>query len=78
MLLFNFFEDSNVELSQWRLVLSATDTDQTQIMAVPRFDEIRHAGVCAEVRLQGTFCIPQSPHMHHLVEVSLCCDYKST
>jgi hypothetical protein len=66
-----------VELSQWRLVLRNIDTDQRQAMAVPRFDETRHAGVCAEVCHQITICA-KSPHVHCSVEVPLCCDYKST
>lgn len=50
MLLYKFFEDSPVDLSQWRLVLNLLADQSEQVMAAPRFDEIRHAGVCSEVR----------------------------
>ncbi|KAG5646925.1 hypothetical protein DXG03_002001 [Asterophora parasitica] len=47
VLLFNFFEDSTVDLSQWRLLLSALDIPVTTV-GTPQFDTTRHAGVCAE------------------------------
>ncbi|KAF8060885.1 hypothetical protein FPV67DRAFT_312197 [Lyophyllum atratum] len=50
VLLFNFFEDSTVDLSQWRLLLGAIDDNPTAVIAAPRFDRIRHAGVCAELK----------------------------
>ncbi|KAF5377280.1 hypothetical protein D9615_006447 [Tricholomella constricta] len=50
VLLFNFFEDSTLELSQWRLLLSASDDITTTAVAAPHFDTTRHAGVCAELK----------------------------
>ncbi|KAF4623894.1 hypothetical protein D9613_001576 [Agrocybe pediades] len=48
VLLYKFFEDSTVELSQWRLVLNRlSDHGGTP---APRFDEVRHAGVCSELK----------------------------
>lgn len=54
VLLFNFFQDSIVELSQWRLLLSVTNPDEPTdgripVVAAPQFDRIRHASICAEV-----------------------------
>ncbi|KIM48469.1 hypothetical protein M413DRAFT_440213 [Hebeloma cylindrosporum] len=50
VLLYKFFEDSSVDLSQWRLVLNLLSDQSGQEMAAPRFDEIRHAGVCSELK----------------------------
>ncbi|GLB36677.1 putative uvrD-like helicase C-terminal domain [Lyophyllum shimeji] len=50
VLLFNFFEDSTVELSQWRLLLNVLDDNSINGVAAPRFDETRHAGICAELK----------------------------
>ena len=49
VLLFNFFHDSSVESSQWRVVLNAMDSEHRQEVPAPRFDENLHAGVCSEV-----------------------------
>jgi len=46
----DFFRDSSVELSQWRVILNALDDDE---LHVPIFDHARHAGVCAEVTVHG-------------------------
>ena len=51
VLLYKFFEDSKVELGQWRLVLNLVDHAHSRGLAAPRFDEERHAGVCSEVRI---------------------------
>lgn len=48
VLLFNFFEDSSAELSQWRVVLNALDEHERNCPA-PVFDKARHAGICLEV-----------------------------
>ncbi|KAF8895020.1 hypothetical protein CPB84DRAFT_1782432 [Gymnopilus junonius] len=48
VLLYKFFEDSTVELSQWRVVLNLLLDGIGQ--AAPQFDEIRHAGVCSELK----------------------------
>ncbi|KAI6143839.1 P-loop containing nucleoside triphosphate hydrolase protein [Pisolithus thermaeus] len=57
VLLYNFFEDSNVGLSHWRLVLTAIDgvvegRNKSQVRA-PCFerDENRYAGLCGELKL---------------------------
>ncbi|KAI5985929.1 hypothetical protein EDC04DRAFT_2615239 [Pisolithus marmoratus] len=54
VLLYNFFEDSNMDLSRWRLVLAIIDGvveghNRSQLRA-PCFerDEIRYAGICTE------------------------------
>ncbi|KAJ7630373.1 hypothetical protein FB45DRAFT_915319 [Roridomyces roridus] len=49
VLLYNFFEDSTVGESQWRVVLNALDKKQSNVPA-PLFDELRHAGVCVELK----------------------------
>ncbi|RDB28998.1 TPR and ankyrin repeat-containing protein 1 [Hypsizygus marmoreus] len=50
VLLFNFFEDSTVDLSQWRIILSAIGSAADLTIAAPLFNETRHAGVCAELK----------------------------
>ncbi|KNZ80017.1 TPR and ankyrin repeat-containing protein 1 [Termitomyces sp. J132] len=54
VLLFNFFEDSSVDSSQWRLLLTATNsveiTEGSIPVAAPQFDRIRHASICAELK----------------------------
>ncbi|KAG1799293.1 uncharacterized protein HD556DRAFT_1287696 [Suillus plorans] len=47
VLLYNFFEDSAVDLLRWRIVLSGVDGQGY----APNFDEARHAGVCSELKL---------------------------
>ncbi|TFK38653.1 hypothetical protein BDQ12DRAFT_630422 [Crucibulum laeve] len=46
VLLYNFFEDSPFELSQWRVVLNAVDEYDN----APRFEESRHGGICSELK----------------------------
>ncbi|KAH8984683.1 hypothetical protein EDB92DRAFT_2117026 [Lactarius akahatsu] len=50
VLLYNFFEDSTVDVSQWRVVLNAVDRAQREKIPAPTFDESRHAGVCSELK----------------------------
>ncbi|KAI0757675.1 hypothetical protein C8Q80DRAFT_1134839, partial [Daedaleopsis nitida] len=50
VLLYNFFEDSTVDLSHWRVVLNAMPQDQRTNHPAPRFDEARHSGVCRELK----------------------------
>ena len=40
-----------MELAQWRVVLNSLERKQALVPDVlaPRFDEVRHAGVCSEV-----------------------------
>ncbi|KAI0321916.1 hypothetical protein OF83DRAFT_135754 [Amylostereum chailletii] len=50
VLLFNFFEDSTVDVSQWRVVLNVLGRMDRDGIAAPSFDEARHAGVCTELK----------------------------
>lgn len=50
VLLYNFFEDSTVDVSQWRVVLNAIDRARREKIPAPTFDENRHAGVCSELK----------------------------
>ncbi|KAI6137065.1 hypothetical protein F5141DRAFT_66436 [Pisolithus sp. B1] len=56
VLLYNFFEDSNVDLSRWRLVLAAIDDavegHNLRRQQAPCFerDTSRYAGVCSELK----------------------------
>lgn len=65
VLLYNFFESSPASYQQWRLVLNTLqpqDTFCTWVVGnVPRFDDIKHATICQEVRrefvaLSGMVC----------------------
>ncbi|KAG2085197.1 uncharacterized protein F5147DRAFT_794237 [Suillus discolor] len=49
VLLYNFFEDSAVDLSRWRVVLNGVDGERY----APNFDrdEARYAGVCSELKI---------------------------
>lgn len=40
-----------MDLTQWRVVLNSSEGghDIVQDVPAPRFDEVRHAGVCSEV-----------------------------
>ena len=40
-----------MDLTQWRVVLNSSDggLEFVQDVPAPRFDEVRHAGVCSEV-----------------------------
>ncbi|KAI0258666.1 hypothetical protein BC834DRAFT_835038 [Gloeopeniophorella convolvens] len=50
VLLYNFFEDSAVDVSQWRVILNAVEKAQRAKIPAPTFDESRHAGVCSELK----------------------------
>ncbi|KAI0327262.1 hypothetical protein GY45DRAFT_1428013 [Cubamyces sp. BRFM 1775] len=50
VLLFNFFEDSTADASQWRVVLNAVPPEQRSKLSAPRFDEARHSGICRELK----------------------------
>ncbi|KAI6167428.1 P-loop containing nucleoside triphosphate hydrolase protein [Pisolithus thermaeus] len=57
VLLYNFFEDSSVDLSRWRVVLAATrgmvgghNRSELQVPAFER-DENRYAGICSELKV---------------------------
>ena len=49
-MLFNFFEDSTVDVSAWRVVLNALNVDQREGEPAPDFNETKHAGVCSELK----------------------------
>lgn len=49
VLLYDFFTDSNVALSEWRVVLNAVEVEKRESLPAPRFDESRHALLCSEV-----------------------------
>lgn len=40
-----------MDLTQWRVVLNSSEGEHefVQDVPAPRFDEVRHAGVCSEV-----------------------------
>jgi hypothetical protein len=48
VLLYNFFQDSAMDVSQWRVVLNALGPGRSAMKA-PCFNEIHHAGLCTEV-----------------------------
>ncbi|KAL4254519.1 hypothetical protein ABKN59_003247 [Abortiporus biennis] len=48
VLLYNFFEDSTVDLSQWRVILNSIPPIKG--LRCPSFDEVRHSGVCRELK----------------------------
>ncbi|KAL5535095.1 hypothetical protein ACEPAF_3188 [Sanghuangporus sanghuang] len=50
VLLYNFFEDSSCVASQWRVILNFLAIDEESSIAVPRFDDLRHAGICTELK----------------------------
>ncbi|KAF9524672.1 hypothetical protein CPB83DRAFT_909779 [Crepidotus variabilis] len=53
VLLYKFFEDSTVDLSQWRVVLNLLEKASQAVVSglpAPAFDEIKHAGVCSELK----------------------------
>ncbi|KAF8261742.1 hypothetical protein EI94DRAFT_1745299 [Lactarius quietus] len=50
VLLYNFFEDSTVDVSHWRVVLNAIERARREKIPAPNFDENRHAGVCSELK----------------------------
>ncbi|KAF9014907.1 hypothetical protein BDQ17DRAFT_1418043 [Cyathus striatus] len=50
VLLYKFFEDSTVDLSQWRVVLNLLENSGAHNLSTPRFNEVRHAGVCSELK----------------------------
>ncbi|KAF8222237.1 hypothetical protein L208DRAFT_1381918 [Tricholoma matsutake] len=50
VLLYKFFEDSTVDLSQWRVVLNLLGDESNLNIPAPCFEESRHAGVCSELK----------------------------
>jgi superfamily I DNA/RNA helicase len=47
--LYNFFEDSPFDASRWRLVLNLSE-QSSGVTPAPGFDDVRHAGICTEVK----------------------------
>jgi hypothetical protein len=60
VLLYKFFDDSNSDHSQWRIVLNMLNEDDGVVVTAPTFDNSRHAGVCTEVSEQMVFSDPIS------------------
>ncbi|KZV61209.1 hypothetical protein PENSPDRAFT_693623 [Peniophora sp. CONT] len=50
VMLFNFFEDSTVDVSAWRVVLNALNAQQREGEPAPDFNDTKHAGVCSELK----------------------------
>lgn len=75
VLLYNFFQDSTVDVSQWRLVLNTQHGRQGNTLSTPRFNELHHAGVCSEVR--SHHITPEMSSHTSLVEVPICSNHKS-
>ncbi|EKM60418.1 uncharacterized protein PHACADRAFT_189549 [Phanerochaete carnosa HHB-10118-sp] len=51
VVLYNFFADSTVGASQWRLVLAELSDSEGLTVKSPVFDEIKHHGLCRESSL---------------------------
>jgi len=49
VLLYNFFGDSAIK-NEWRVVLNGIDPKERDGVAVPAFSELRHVGVCSELK----------------------------
>ncbi|KAK0232752.1 hypothetical protein IW262DRAFT_1259998, partial [Armillaria fumosa] len=50
VLLYNFFADSPAEPAQWRVVLNAIEESKQDFRPPPRFDHVRHASICNELK----------------------------
>jgi len=74
VLLYNFFEDSVVDLSRWRIVLNGVEGE----VHAPNFDrdEARYAGVCSEVGIP-LFRRRTDSILSLSVEASLCGNHQS-
>jgi hypothetical protein len=49
VLLYHFFQDSTVDLAQWRVVLNALEPAQQSKIRAPSFNKRHYAGLCNEV-----------------------------
>lgn len=49
VLLYNFFQDSLVS-TEWRVILNEVEDRKRAGFSVPTFDELRHLGVCSELK----------------------------
>ncbi|KAJ7294056.1 P-loop containing nucleoside triphosphate hydrolase protein [Mycena rebaudengoi] len=49
VIIYNFFNDSNMSESQWRVVLNALESGSDRTITLPKCDS-RHTGVCAELK----------------------------
>ena len=54
VLLYDFFSDSTMSISQWRVVLNKLPGDFG--LKCPTFDEEKHRGICHEVRIAAYSC----------------------
>ncbi|PCH33046.1 hypothetical protein WOLCODRAFT_62498 [Wolfiporia cocos MD-104 SS10] len=50
VLLYNFFADSTVDATRWRVVLNALPEHYARLHKAPHFDDSRHHGVCRELK----------------------------
>lgn len=79
MFLFNFFQDSRVKASQWRIVFDAMNADERAItgrVPAPTFDEKVHAGVRSEVSCLDHTAYGATAHIG-LAQVPIRCNHKS-
>lgn len=79
VLLYNFFEDSPVDLSQWRVILNALPEVEKNSQPAPRFDDARHNGVCREVK-RCVFMYSRlltNLRIRLVAKISICRHYKS-
>jgi ATP-dependent exoDNAse (exonuclease V) beta subunit len=50
VLLYDFFNDSPTSTADWRVILNRVESGDRNDVAAPRFDELRHTGVCSELK----------------------------
>ena len=50
VLLYDFFKDSPTSTADWRVILNRVEPLDRSGIAAPRFDELRHTGVCSELK----------------------------
>jgi hypothetical protein len=48
--LYDFFADSSASLSQWRVILNGMAEAERTGVAMPDFNESRHAAICTELK----------------------------
>ncbi|CAG8575551.1 17069_t:CDS:2, partial [Acaulospora colombiana] len=49
VLLYNFFQDSTIT-TEWRVLLNEVEDQRRGKVSAPSFDELRHVGVCSELK----------------------------
>ena len=50
VLLYDFFKDSPTSTADWRVILNRVEPMDRGSIAAPQFDELRHTGVCSELK----------------------------